>query len=688
MTAGPTRLPWWAWVFGLALGARLLWLFGADEPLVYAHQQQYLRSALSIVEHPEPWRFVLTSDEWRRWIGTWTIAPLYQLFAAGVFDLFGRHLLPLQLLQCAMEAGSALGVAFLARRLAGPVGTWAGLAYAVYWPSVQMPSGTLTENLHTPLLVLAFALLVRAESGPAHFGAGLALGVSALARSVGSAFVPVVVVLLIITKGPRAAFRPAAWFVAGACLAILPWAARNAFLVGDPVLIDSIGVYNLWEDNAFRDGHAVVADHRQMDSWVFRDPIPETERRARATAETLAGLQAYPDLFLRKARLNFAHFVRPDMLHQLLEVELPETPLRYVLGIALDDLLLLAMLPLFVVFLVAAPRSPGWWLIAVWTAYYLFLVVVVFHNEIRYRSPLVPFALAGAAGGWVLLRTSETRRRVLVRVGLLAGLGLAAWTVTPAMRSGAKALRSAWALRGLEADVERGDIGAAKERARRASEAWPRSARPWLALGRALAWHDRPGAAVAAYRRAATRRGDNWIPTLVLPQLLRDAGDLEPGARVATKRAVEFSNGVDPWLALEIAWRELPPPRLDRIEVGRLDYGAVRGFFDPRGFGRWSRGEARLRLVPTVAAPAYDVTLVMGSPGPSPLEAPEVEIWTNGGARTRFHLGRESATYTFRTPAPEGGVLEVGLEAPTWMRLGQRAESGVRVERMTVAPAR
>ena len=50
-------------------------LFLADEPLVYAHQQQYLRSALEILENGRPWHFVLTSDEWRRWLGTWTIAP-------------------------------------------------------------------------------------------------------------------------------------------------------------------------------------------------------------------------------------------------------------------------------------------------------------------------------------------------------------------------------------------------------------------------------------------------------------------------------------------------------------------------------------------------------------------------------------------------------------------------------------
>ena len=244
--------------------------------------------------------------------------------------------------------------------------------------------------------------------------------------------------------------------------AILPWAARNAFVVGDPVLIDSIGVYNLWEDNAFKDGHAVVADHRLTESWVFRDKLPEPERRRRATAEVVAGVSAYPELFARKVWLNFVHFLRPDMLHQLLVVELPDTALRYALAITFDDLLLLATLPLFVVFLVSGWRSPAWCVLGLWTAYYLLMVVVVFHNEIRYRSALMPFAFAGAAAGAGLLLDREQRGRAAVRLGALLGFGLALWAVAPAAQAAIPALRAAATLRGLAGDVARGDLAAAQ----------------------------------------------------------------------------------------------------------------------------------------------------------------------------------------------------------------------------------
>jgi len=62
-----------------------------------------------------------------------------------------------------------------------------------------------------------------------------------------------------------------------------------------------------------------------------------------------------------------------------------------------DDLFLIVLVPLTLVFVFAGPRSPARGLILGWMAYYLVMIVVVFHNEIRYRSAFVPFACAAAA---------------------------------------------------------------------------------------------------------------------------------------------------------------------------------------------------------------------------------------------------------------------------------------------------
>ena len=159
------RTPWWAALGLLALLARLLWRFGADEPLLYSHQYHYWEGALRILEHTRPFWFILTSDEWRQWPlgGPWTIAPLYYIFLAALLAISGSSLVFVQVVQSGLDALVAIAVGHLGARAAGsPRGRWAGVAYALFFPAIQLCNSTMTEALHTPLLALAFVLVARA----------------------------------------------------------------------------------------------------------------------------------------------------------------------------------------------------------------------------------------------------------------------------------------------------------------------------------------------------------------------------------------------------------------------------------------------------------------------------------------------------------------------------------------------
>jgi len=151
--------------------------------------------------------------------------------------------------------------------------------------------------------------------------------------------------------------------------------------------------------------------------------------------------------------------------------------------------------------------------------------------------------------------------------------------------------------------------------------------------------------------------------------------------------ANRFSYDVDAWQALEVAWRELPPPREDAVLLARNDYGAARGFYLPDRGQRWSRGRAWLRLRPSTPSAAYDVELAMGSPEPSPFAAPVVEVRVGDGPARPVTLARAMGAFTFRAPAPPDGVLRVELRAPVWSRTGQSADQGIRVESLRVRPA-
>src|SRR5699024_5295738 len=122
-------------------------------------------------------------------------------------------------------------------------------------------------------------------------------------------------------------------------------------------------------------------------------------------------------------------------------VERSISPWRHAGSVLLDDLPLLLALPLFGAFLAGGRSSPARALIAIWTAYYLFMVVVVFHNEIRYRSALVPFVFAGAAGA--LAARSDPGRGGRLALGFAVGLAVALLGVQP-YAAGAVRAAAAW----------------------------------------------------------------------------------------------------------------------------------------------------------------------------------------------------------------------------------------------------
>jgi hypothetical protein len=698
-----------ALLFVLALAARLAFVVLLDQPLLFQHQYTYFTNALHIAENAHPLRYVLGSDDWRIWDGHWTIAPLYYLFAAAVFRLFGPHLLPLQLLQCLLDAAVAVGVARLGERVAGPRGYWAGVAYALYWPAVEMPSWTMTENVHTPLLVAAVLVLggeaaARGERRALMTG-GLLIGISALARSVSSAFLGLAALVRLGRDGLRAGWRPALLLLASGAVAVAPWLLRNV-MIGQPPMIETAAYENIWYAN-----HLVDSEHfRRQREAVFGEATPEAQRSA-ALHFALRGIREHPDLFLGKVRDNFWHFLRPDWLDSLLRVERPGPAWQYALGIVSEDLLFLATIPPLLVFLLVGRSSPTRDLIALWTVYYLLMIIVVFHNELRYRSALMPFAFPAAAGGVAVLADRDLRRRTATRLGLALGLlvmGAAAW---PMARAAVRASVTAMALRPALARFDAGDLEAAKDGVLAAATHDPKSSRPWLAYARRLVFAGHLDEAIDAYRHGSSlgRPGGAWTPLLVLPRLLHDAGRTEE-AEAALRDADTYSWNLEPWGALEIAWTELPPPRTNevRLGVGQGDYGAVRGFLYPAGEApflkryqiwnkyppdalppgphRWSRHRAWLRLVPLEPAPEYELTLLMGSPLPSPLAEVTVAVRADGGAPVRFDVGRELRPCSLKVSPRPGEPIVVQIDTPTWCRAGEPAEQGIRVDRLRVRP--
>jgi 4-amino-4-deoxy-L-arabinose transferase-like glycosyltransferase len=680
------RIPWWAALGLLALAARLAWRFGADEPLLYSHQYHYWEGALRIVEHPRPFWYLLHSDEWRQWPlgGPWTIAPLYYVFLAALLAISGTSLVFVQVVQSALDALVAVAVGHLGARAAGSSrGHWAGVAYALFLPAIQLCNSTMTEALHTPLLALAFVLLARAvpelEGRPAPLRvaalAGLAFGLGGLARTVGLAFVPIGAALLLM-RYRRRGFQPAAALVLAAALPIVPWAVRNRVLLDDPSPIESASVANLLIDNVYVEGER----YDRLEHFVFKEATPSA-RRDRAMEFVEQGLRKRYHLIPAKVRHNVTHFLRPEGLWILLGVQQPWPAWRHFSNIALDDAWLLVIPPLFGAWLFAG-RGPLRVMLVVWTALYLFLILVVFHSEIRYRMPVVPYAMAGAAGGVALLARGDRRARVaaLAVAALIAIVSFAPFA-GPAWRGVVAAVR----LQDAGGALARGDAAGAAEAAARAAAADPTSTWPLIRYARWLVRAGRPTDALDAYARAAPLRELPWEPPATRPALLAELGRVDE-ARAAADEANRLALLVDSWILLEVAWRALPPPRTHEVLLARGDLGAVRHFHQPRNDYRWSRPRALVRMRPTIDAPRYELVLEMGAPPPAPDGGMDVEVTIDGEGARRLRVEAAFAEYRFPVPAPADGVVDVEIRAAPWSRTGQPAAQGVAVRRVALAP--
>src|SRR5512143_535853 len=130
-------------------------------------------------------------DEWAKriasgdWLGgqrVFYMDPLYPYFLAVLYRLFGRNLLIVRLLQAGMGVGTCALVAALGGRVAGKgVGNIAALIMAVCRPAI-FQEGEIEKTALGVVLVAGALVLALGTSFRSKFAAGLAIGLSALAR--------------------------------------------------------------------------------------------------------------------------------------------------------------------------------------------------------------------------------------------------------------------------------------------------------------------------------------------------------------------------------------------------------------------------------------------------------------------------------------------------------------------------
>jgi tetratricopeptide (TPR) repeat protein len=271
--------------------ALLLALFAAALAvrLVYFHQM----SGSPLWDHPvldeaynDDWAVRLAAGEGSPEIPYFR-APLYPWLLGIVYRVAGRDLDAARLCQAVLSGLSCLLVAGLARDLYGRLaGIAAGLLAATYWPWIYFDGELQDVPLTLFLDLAALALALRAGPGRsgvlAAGGAGVALGLSAIARP--TVLVAATVVALWVWWGDGGSRRagPAAALLLGLVLPILPVAATNVLVGGDAVLIASQGGVNFYiGNNPESDGRSARLPGAPAE---WRAMLDEARRRAERAA--------------------------------------------------------------------------------------------------------------------------------------------------------------------------------------------------------------------------------------------------------------------------------------------------------------------------------------------------------------------------------------------------------------------
>lgn len=339
------------------------------------------------------------------------------LVLAPLFAVFGAEaLLPAKVAHALLGGLSV----WLCHRLAGEVGggrtarLLAALALALYLPAALYCVYLYKENLLTPVMLGALWAGIRMSRAPSAGLAalcGLLFGAIALIGNAGLCLAaPVALGFAMAPAGwPRKAmFAVVAAVVAG--IVVAPWMARNAAVLGAPVL-NTNGGFNLYlGNNPSATGMFMsIADTPRGADWTELRRTGELQSSNELRREALAWIADNPARFATLALNKAVYFWTPPFHRGAGPSSRLEDTVRVLW--AVQFVLLFAALASSVLLpaLRTAPVSMVWLAIGCYTAVHMLFYVIY-----RYREPIMPLlcVVFGLVGQVVLERLRATRQGV------------------------------------------------------------------------------------------------------------------------------------------------------------------------------------------------------------------------------------------------------------------------------------
>ena len=353
--------------------------------------------------------------------------PLYPAFVAAIWGAVGeKNLQAVRWVQVVVSLFSVwlvylIGCQWFDRRSA----LLAAAGMAIY-PSLLFAGVLiLTETVFVVLLLLFIWCCGRLEERPSlsmAFAAGLALGLSALARSVMWPFILLVPAMAWfgLRSGRSARVQVIVALVVGYAAVVGPWAVRNTLLQGTSTVVDTMGGLNLLMGNyehtpEDRMWDAVSLTGDQYWSATLPKLAPDGRRWTEGTKEKWAQRQAvaymleHPGTTLRRSLLKFADFwgLERDFIAGF-QRGYYQAPTWFVaVGAAFITLAYIATAILAVVGIFMSPPDRRAHVFLLTVILFICGVHTIVFGHSRYHLPLIPILLLYAAAA---VTSGEWRR--------------------------------------------------------------------------------------------------------------------------------------------------------------------------------------------------------------------------------------------------------------------------------------
>jgi 4-amino-4-deoxy-L-arabinose transferase-like glycosyltransferase len=340
--------------------------------------------------------------------------PAYPYLLAGVYEVSGSSQTAARLVGALLGTLLVLLVYLLGRRLLGPAAGLAAAAVAAVFPSlVFWNAALLTEPLFLVLEVAAVLAALAARDRRSlrwALAGGVLAGAAALSRSNGILLVPILAVGVWTVRPrmtPRALAAPAV-LLAGAAMALAPWAVRNASELDAFVPVSTqagfglAGTYNdqARADSDYRGGWRAPLSVREHADLRGGRGLSEAQLERELRDRALDYAAEHPGYALEAAGLNALRAFALDPVPERIDrAERGERGIGRVAATAVTwSTWLVLMLALAGAILLVRARPARRVPAFVWAIPVLMVAVAVaLSGQLRHRAPAEPF-LALLAG--------------------------------------------------------------------------------------------------------------------------------------------------------------------------------------------------------------------------------------------------------------------------------------------------